>query len=326
MKARKEFVNIKRDTWYNDNNIASLAPFRYDDETETLWIHIDQYIAWSRSGIIDLIKNKYPLTKSLVPGSVMLSGLDNTTSFGDQPDWYRYVYWIAMTASNPKYWYEAVPRAHVIPAHYSEEHRFGPGLELMHSIQRLIDQDPDQKAVGWFVKCTTCSTKANFAPAPVYSGAEAVCQLLDSDKVTNAFLLGRADNILLRPWDPRINDDNEIRVFVRNGIVTGVSQQACYSLVTILPMLDADDVIKACQLLYQNIYRIYKKLWYQCTFDAFITTDTDGNLEAHLIEINSDSFGWGPAGASLFSWLYRPPPLVDEPAMYLLAQATSHEK
>ena len=37
-----------------------------------------------------------------------------------------------------------------------------------------------------------------------------------------------------------------------------------------------------------------------------------------LIEINSEMFGWGPAGSSLFSWIYNPPPQHDEPPKFMI--------
>ena len=80
-------------------------------------------------------------------------------------------------------------------------------------------------------------------------------------------------------------------------------------------MFDADDVIIACQKLYDTINQC-NSMRYQCTFDAFLVTNSSANIHARLIEINSDAFGWGPAGSSLFSWKYNPPPQQDEPPVY----------
>lgn len=79
-------------------------------------------------------------------------------------------------------------------------------------------------------------------------------------------------------------------------------------------------MVHACQQEYDRVMSVMKRKHrfnYECTFDAFMMLD--GEISCRLIEINSESFGWGPAGASLFSWLHRPPPQVDEPALYLVA-------
>jgi hypothetical protein len=54
----------------------------------------------------------------------------------------------------------------------------------------------------------------------------------------------------------------------------------------------------------------------ECTFGAYIKPD--GKIAP--VEINGGGFGNGPPGASLFSWTHRPPPAINEPPMFLIAE------
>lgn len=188
--------------------------------------------------------------------------------------------------------------------------------ELAADIQKIMDngQAPD----GWFVKIGPCSTKHQYPPVPVFSGQEAVEHLLDANPVMTHINKGSAACVAMRPWDKKISKHNEVRVFVRKGRVTGVSQQAWYSLQILINLLSSKDVIESAQRCYDEFNERLKPEYrfnYECTFDAYLTTDA--TLQTHLIEINSEMFGWGPAGASLFHWKSDPPPQADqEPVFY----------
>lgn len=91
-----------------------------------------------------------------------------------------------------------------------------------------------------------------------------------------------------------------------------------------LNLIGTEDMIGAAQACYDRISAglgIQSGFQDECTFDAYITTDSEGDVSMHLIEINSGMFGWGPAGSSLFSWTQNPPPQVDETPVYVLAAA-----
>lgn len=174
---------------------------------------------------------------------------------------------------------------------------------------------------GWFVKCGTCSTKHAYPPAPQHTGEEATSHLLGAKPVIHALARGTAECVMIRPWDSRVSDTNEVRVFARQGRVTGVSQQACYAeSMPLLGMLSARDVISAAQVCFDRLQAglpVRHRFGFECTFDAFLVVD-DGGVRMELIEINSEAFGWGPAGASLFHWETDPPPRPDQaPVFYL---------
>lgn len=219
-------------------------------------------------------------------------------------------------------WYQLIPGAFMveIPEGLREDI-----LSHRSQLVTLVDSHPSfgkQSLDGWFVKSTRCSTKHDFKPVPVWSAEEAVSHLLASTEVTQAIKEGA--NLLFRPWIREITPNCELRVFVRENKVVGVSQQFCYDMVPVLAMIVAEDMIGAAQECYNNIATglpVEHGFQDECTFDSYITTDDEGDVHMHLIEINSGMFGWGPAGSSLFSWGHNPPPKVDQPAVYLVAGA-----
>lgn len=315
----------KRVEWFNDNNRPEMAPFTLIGDN-VLVVEKDQYDAWAATDGLDLLGPHFSeIRRSETP----VTRLPADTPFDKRPEWYTTVYTTIIARANAERWAHLIPGAVWVPV---ESDADADALsdkdpralaELARRIDDALSEIPAPEH-EWFCKSGTCSTKHdNLPPTPVANGAQAVEHLFASEKIRAQFAKRAAKGVLLRPWDPRITDHNELRVFARQGRVTGVSQQACYSVVSVMHMMDPKDMIAAAQRCFDDMMAGLDpkhRFDYECTFDAFFTTDPDtGSVEVHLIEINSEAFGWGPAGASLFHWESDPPPGPDQiPVFYVM--------
>lgn len=315
---------------FNDTNNPCLAPFTLV-EPNILEIEPAQYDAWVETDGLELLAPHFTEVRR-AEGKVPRLALDKSDAW---PEWYDKVYRVMMGRANASRWwlevlgpYGAVPPVIIIERQRALSERDADAITwLADELQRRIDTHNTtpgvEPAEAWFVKCGTCSTKHdNLPPAPMYSGREAVDYLLLSAKVRVQMFKGHAQCVVMRPWDKRISDVCELRVFVRDERVVGVSQQACYSPVPVLHMMDPQDVVGAAQTCFDAMNARLppkRKFSYECTFDAFFSTTDEAEVEVHPIEINSEMFGWGPAGASLFNWLNDPPPPPDAPPVLYVA-------
>lgn len=286
---------VRPGQWINDNNICQMAPFWYNSDLKVLEIINKFHAYWSQNDTIELLEKQ---GFKCVSVDQLSGGFPPDTFSSDLPDWYWEVYKTCCDRADASRWHHLLPDTI---------------LATLDELKKLEIIPPKH---GWFVKTSLCSTKHDFPPTPVFSVEEAIAQLMASPKASK--FLAKGAKILLRPWIKDISKDNEVRVFVREGKVVGVSQQHCYSSNNaLLNMLDADTIIDAAQRCYGQIAAgLPEKYGFQdeCTFDGYIDSDT--NIQ--LIEINSGMFGWGPAGSSLFAWLRRPPPGIGEPPVFLL--------
>jgi hypothetical protein len=317
-KAIKEFVYIRYTRYYNDNNIAYLATF-WSEDGKVLNIEEEQYDAWADTDALDMLKVEFDVINRVKDVKHFPKDMLNV----DLPDWYYKVYNTILSRATADRWIQLINDGFVVPIPKTENDEVDR-TQLSKDIQSVLDTIKNKQINGWFTKCSTCSTKHDYPPEPVFSGAEAVTHLLGSSKVNLSINQGKSKHVLLRPWLINIEDNNELRVFVRKGNVVGVSQQACYKTCAILNMYNEQDVIDACQKCYDDFNGILPekhRFNYECTFDAYISTKDDGDIDVNLIEINSEMFGWGPAGSSLFSWIYNPPPQVGEPPKYMIVGA-----
>jgi hypothetical protein len=319
---------LKRYQWYNSNNHLDMAPF-YSIDGKILLVKSEQYQAWKQTDALNLLREKFEEVREVRKGWEVptLSG-----DVADAPQWFWDVYQTLIKRANAQRWFSCIPKSSIIP------------ITDEQSLQLFNENNPDDTSInsrpvtewlrgqiekslhseeehGYFIKCGTCSTKHHYLPIAVYTAKEATDHLLGAFPVLRALKTCKAQCILIRPFDPRVNDNNELRVFVRDKKVVGVSQQACYDFVIVLAMMSADDIIKACQKCYDDFNSQLQPEYqfnHQCTFDAYFTTDPAGQLTVHLIEINSGMFGWGPAGSSLFHWKHDPPPQADEPPVFYI--------
>lgn len=311
-----------RTVYLNDNNLTKHAPFTFKDGT--LIVEPECYDGWAKSDVLQMLRAKMMVARAEGPVERL------SCDFECAPEWFFTVYQTLNARSNARRWWsELLYSGGVIPLTDGQSQLLFSGDAesrrwLKEQIQAVMDVADPKPLAGWFIKCGTCSTKHQYPPEPVFNGAEAVCHVLDALPIQRALKRNTAECFVLRPWDSSITDTTEVRVFARDGIVTGVSQQACYSRVArVLSLWDPSQVISAAQNCYDSAMSKLPpthRYPYQCTYDAHIQSTRDGDPVVHLIEINSGEFGWGPAGASLFSWQYDPPPLTSEPrVVYVVA-------
>lgn len=312
--AKKKLVYIYRDNNYNDNNHWELAPFMSNDEGKTLKVEKEVYHKWVHGDTIDILKEIFD---DVLPTDC-IEPLQ-CDFWSDLPDWYIKTYKAISSRTEATRWHNALKPNHIlfpICASDLDVNR----ESLMPRLKIAMAKTP-VPSKGWFVKCGTCSTKHQYPPEPIFSAAEAIAHLLGANPVISAIASGRAKSLLFIPWNDSISDVSEVRVFVRNNVVVGVSQQSCYRIHPVIHLFDPTDVISAFQIEWNRInthispqHRYYNN----CTFDGYISTNNDA-LHGNLIEINSEGFGWGPAGAALFSWLYNPPPQDTESPVFAIA-------
>jgi hypothetical protein len=317
-EATKKFKYLHgaRSCYHNTNNLPDLAPFDYDDVTDTLIVEAEQYDAWAATNALGMLNFKGGVVRADAP----IVGI-KARCFADAPLWLLRVYNPINLRSNARWWWsELIFEGGVIPVADEQSEMLASGASearawLREEMQSVMDKHPEV-VDGWFVKCGACSTKHQYPPEPVYSSAEAVMHVLGAKPILEALEKKRALCFAMRPWVNQISDNNEFRAFVRGGKVTGVSQQACYThVVNILAMFPPKDVIEAAQACYDNAMQKLppaRRFVHQCTFDAYLSCPNE-TLGVHLIEINGEAFGWGPSGSSLFDWRNDPPPMQNEP-------------
>ena len=312
MEPIKELVYTQENIYFNDKNLEYLAPF-WSDDGETLLILEEQYDGWSKTDALELLQKEFKKIEKVKT----VKHLSKNILESEKPGWYYKVYNTILKRTEVNRWFHLIDKSMIVPIDNNLSN-------LAKNIEEALDKVNEDKSVdGWFVKSGSCSTKHDYPPEPVFSGIEAAQHLLGSTNVINSIKNDRTDYVLIKPWIKEVNDLNEIRVFVRENRVVGVSQQACYSGYSmILKLLDAKEVIDSAQKCYDDFNSKLEnkyKFNYECTFDAYISTDTNtGDITVHLIEINGEMFGWGPSGASLFSWVFNPPPKVNEAAKFLV--------
>jgi hypothetical protein len=308
----------RRHEWFNDNNRPEMAPFTVTEGQ--LIVEAEQYDAWKATDGLQLLQ---PYFTDIVRSDEII---DRLQPYTQPPDWYYKVYNTIMKRGCPTRWWDTlIYKGGIVTldAERCKQLTQGQGIkELATDIQKIMDSGASTAPDGWFVKIGPCSTKHQYPPAPMFSGLEAVEHLLNADPVKIHMEKGTAACVAVRPWDNRVGSHNEVRVFVRQGRVTGVSQQACYGIQVLVNILDPKEVIESAQRCYDEFNAQLKpehQFNYQCTFDGYLTTDDDATLLTRLIEINSEMFGWGPAGASLFHWKTDPPPQPnEEPVFYVM--------
>lgn len=321
---KTKYIGAGRACFHNNNNLPDLAPLEYDKETDTLWVEGGQYDAWALTDALEMLDFKH--IKRLDRPAKKL----DARTFCDAPEWFHRVYAPINARSNAiRWWSETIKKDGIIPLTEEQSITLAgdeASPKTIHArrwlklyIQEIMDAHPDvAQKDGWFVKCGACSTKHQYPVEPVFSGAEAVTHLLGADPIRSALSKGLALCFAIRPWVPAISHNNEFRVFVRQGKVTGISQQACYShVVNVVALFKPEDVIEAAQKCFDDFTAKLEprhRLVYECTFDAYLECPDEVPI-IHLIEINAEAFGWGPAGSSLFDWRTDPPPKPDETAV-----------
>lgn len=165
--------------------------------------------------------------------------------------------------------------------------------KINESMERL------KSDTGYFVKLSAQSPKHDFAPYP-HLCADNVLEYLCASPTINAILERDEDcGVLIKPWINYINSDNEIRVFVINNKVVGISQQMIYSCSNTMQYFaaNAHDIFNKIQAIW-NYWKDNKKIEYN---NAVLDMWIDSEMDPYLIEINAGCV-WGCAGSSSFTW------------------------
>lgn len=154
-----------------------------------------------------------------------------------------------------------------------------------------------------FVKLSQTSGKHDREVTPISSPGQLLKYLINSKtllKCYQKFLDSQNDGIqvdiylIVKPWDKKINDTNEFRVFYFNHKITAISQQKWYSKVHL--NFSVHQMVKS---LLTKIQSLSQLPYTCCIFDVYY--DLDKN-ETNFIEINPWGM-WNAAGSSLFHWL-----------------------
>lgn len=162
-----------------------------------------------------------------------------------------------------------------------------------------------------FAKLEVCSVKQDFAPYEIYNGNDLIEQISKSSRCIKQLKSPyRKDHYLfLRKWRENIKHENEFRVFIDNGKISGISQQFLYDVFIILICAlssKAEQIFLAVQKLWDSIS---PKLEYKtCVLDVYIEFNDQDEFICYLIEINGCG-RWGAAGSSLYNWI------TDDPLM-----------
>lgn len=306
-------VKIRKPHNKNTENCYNLAPFRVNDKK--LFVQPSTYEQWKGTIVMTAI-NEY-FEEIIIKDDVLF---DKPNDYGKLPDCegFKLIYNTIFSLNNAKYWHHLVPRSSFIKLTDEECDRLLNGEREF--VEKMIDTEISQiGASTYFVKTGSCSTKHDFSPQMVTSGKEALNHLLLSDAVCRSLRNRKAQGIYITPWSYNISKDTEFRVFVRNDTVVGVSQQYLYKVYCMFSKYDPLAVITAFQKLWNSFSfsdKINNVLRCECTFDGYICCDDEGDITAHLIEINGAGFGWGAPGSSLFEWETDPPPTCNEVPEY----------
>ena len=184
---------------------------------------------------------------------------------------------------------------------------------------------PADNKIPYFVRTENVSLKyGQHGVGPYYSIKQIMESLVSSvDGHTPIYPDTKEIVLYLIPFNDKINDSNEWRVFVNNNKITAISQQACYSKFKpdhFLETTNITDIINTKNLLetyakiivdyFESTIKHKIKLSNSYTYDFSVYYDeTTNNLKPYFIEPNSFGKEYA-AGSALFHWL------LDEDKLY----------
>lgn len=174
--------------------------------------------------------------------------------------------------------------------------------ELDAIIERLEGVIPDTPLDGWFVRFSSNSPKDGMRVFPLMSAREIIEQIASSHRAWTALRDGDT-KLYFVPFDRSWKPERELRVFIRKGKVTCISQYMWSTKGIFSRMSDAE-----LEKLGRNIVTwveahvppILEKIGVSdVTCDLYWTDD--GDHPFRIIEFNSYGY-WSAAGAALFHW------------------------
>jgi len=154
---------------------------------------------------------------------------------------------------------------------------------------------------GWFMRMSGCSPKDGLPHYPVKSAVDAVSKLATSKRALIG--LRNGDRLLyFAPYDPTWDESRELRVFVRRGRVTAISQYV-WSRRWLFWGLSDDELQRAARDCVEYVESALTPV-----LDAIGTRDVTCDVywqddeSFRIIELNSYGY-WLGAGAALFHWI-----------------------
>ncbi len=156
---------------------------------------------------------------------------------------------------------------------------------------------------GFFFKLSTITSKKDNRLRPIHTVNALLHALVGSPSLLDEYALAKRHpnapyyqlKLILRPWDTRITEQNEYRLFVHDGTLVGVSQQHWsrdVGLTEAIVKRHTDALQRLTTQLMQHDNFPYRYV----VLDAFVD---DANNTAHLIECNPWG-AWNASGSSLF--------------------------
>lgn len=307
----------------NNNNLQQLAPFRIilndraiigkNDVTEKHGVEFKEsfYHEINNKSVMKKLNEQFIVTISDAQSVECVS--KNTELIDDNQ--YMEIYWIVyhilfnwMSIEN---WCHVLEeKYHLLELSDTECKYFINYDKNLNFINKLDDLIKDFNRSA-FVKLEHGSTKHNFDPYEITSGEELFEQICASNACLNQLKARHKKEhyIFITKWDPDVSKGNELRVFIDNNVVSGISQQYIHS---VYPFMTSC-VSRMPEVIFESVQKLWNdispKLEYlTCVLDVSVYL-RDDEYVCKLIEING--YGrWGPAGSSLYEW-ERDDPLMN---------------
>jgi hypothetical protein len=292
----------------NTNNFQELAPFNIEfGKNNTLTLIKPRLVCDSLfyeeindTVIMDILQNTYYIIKS---NKKIRYGTNNTDKRIEKEYWN--IYHILFNWMCIKNWSFLLEKPFNLIKLTELECSFliksTKDKEFMNKLDMIIESFE----VKVFAKLDHGSSKRDIAPhaTPISNADELFDQLVKNKYcISHLKTHKKEDNYLfITEWNKDIKKDNELRVFIDNSRISGVSQQYIYESYPFMETIIGkypNMVLKSIQKLWNSIKnRIEYKT---CILDVYIELN-DTPFECHLIKINGCN-RWGLVGSALFDW------------------------
>jgi hypothetical protein len=170
---------------------------------------------------------------------------------------------------------------------------------LENHMKKLGDTLP---TTGLFFRFSGASPKDGRFSFPVMGPREMVEQIATSNRARNCLQFGDKTIYVCKfdhSWDPT----RELRVFVRKGSVTAISQYCCFTEENPFSRMSDEDLVGLAKSLKVLLAGMLDSLSVALECDSFVC-DVYVNQDMTLRVIEFNSFGyWLASGSALFHWL-----------------------
>lgn len=286
-------VNINNIDGRNNNNLYHLSPFKINQNAGDLPVLVcDEHFfneIYNKSVFYELLKE------------FTINNSHTQIVYGDTPPDENYwkAYHILFNWMSIEKWCHVLDDYELIKLTKME------CMYLINSIENTQFMEKLDIAISRlgsvFIKLEHGSTKHDFRPYPVECSKDLYEQIAKSKNCIKQLETRRKDEhyIFMRKWNDNVKKENEIRVFIDNGEISGISQQYIHEVYPFMSILGYSP-----QLVYDSVQNLWNSIkdrveYSTCVLDAYIEYGDD--IECKLIEING--YGrWGPAGSSLYRW------------------------